>query len=321
MASTDNIDLSSMSPMQLQNVCKASARLISQIKSGAPAPGGCLYYLNGKILKQSIIRARHISGSVNAAPTLSVTHHKNSKVSAKSLVLSYLCFSLCADLELIFICDGLQSNEDVKVLLTLDDRKCLKILHLHGVDSHKLQKLIDQSVNQAGAILGEYAKYAGGGHADRTPAQLAKAFLNGVFSDTVANLNEKKQCAIQIPSLTNLLGNDETPDYFKADDYLGDGNGIISRLQDTTKGLQKYAPCILESVADSMKQAGSAYTELFLSLDKSVMGDVSVLVKSLGGGVTGKLCQDGHVLRTPIIHLCSKTRRTQRSASMSSLRT
>ncbi len=49
-----------------------------------------------------------------------------------------------------------------------------------------------QSVNQADAILAEYAKYAEGGHANRMPAQLAKAFLNGVLTGTVAHLNDKE---------------------------------------------------------------------------------------------------------------------------------
>jgi hypothetical protein len=33
--------------------------------------------------------------------------------------------------------------------LTPDDLKCIEILHRHGVDSHKLENMIDQSVNQA----------------------------------------------------------------------------------------------------------------------------------------------------------------------------
>ncbi len=47
--------------------------------------------------------------------------------------------------------------------LSADDVKCLEILHLHGVDSRKLEKLVDQSVNQADAILAEYAKNLEGG--------------------------------------------------------------------------------------------------------------------------------------------------------------
>ncbi len=205
---------------------------------------------------------------------------------------------------MIFIHVRLQSNEGVDALLTPDDRKCLEILHLHGVDSHKLEKLIDQSVNQADAILEEYAKYVEGGHANRMPAQLAKAFLNGVFTGTVAHLNDKEQRDLQIPPLTDLVNNDETPTSLRSDDYLGKGNGIDSRLasimklkfkaesslNETRKALQTYAPCILDSVADSIKQTGSAYTELFLTLDKSVMEEVSDLVKSLGG-VAGKSCQ------------------------------
>ena len=143
-------------------------------------------------------------------------------------VFHHVLLFLYADLKLICICVGLQSNEEMNVLLALDDRKCLNILHRHSVDSHKLEKLVDQSVNQADTILKEYAKYAKDGHANRMPAQLAKAFLNGVFSGTVAHLNENEQRTLQIPPLTNLLNNDETPVYFKNDDYLGEGNGIES---------------------------------------------------------------------------------------------
>ena len=199
---------------------------------------------------------------------------------------------------------GLQSNEDMQVLLTLDDRKCLNMLHLHNVNSHKLVKLIDQSVNQADAIIQEYAEYAESGHPKRMPAQLAKAFLNGVFTAAITHLNDKEQRDSQIPPLENLLGNDGTPAYFKKDGYLGKGNGIESRLasikelkskahnnlNETRKALQTFSPCILESVADSIKMTGSKYTEVFLSLDKSVMEEVSVLVKRLGG-VAGKSCQ------------------------------
>ena len=112
----------------------------------------------------------------------------------------------------------------MKVLLTLDERKCLNILHRHSVDSKKLEKLVDQSVNQADTILKEYADYVKGGNKKRMPAQLAKAFLNGVFSGTVAHLNERDQRALQILPLTNLLDNKETPSYFKKDHYLGTGN-------------------------------------------------------------------------------------------------
>jgi hypothetical protein len=188
--------------------------------------------------------------------------------------------------------------------LSEDDLNCLELLHEHRVDSCKLKKMLDQSVNQADAILREYAEYAEGG---RMPAQLAKAFLNGVFSGTVAHLNEKKQRSLQIPPLRNLVNSKETHQIFMDDDYLGKGNGIKSRLasieemeskaisnfNETRKALQTYAPWILESVADSIKQTGSAYTELFLSLDKRVMRDVSDLVDSLQpkGDGAGKSCQ------------------------------
>jgi hypothetical protein len=113
------------------------------------------------------------------------------------------------------MCVGLQSNEDMNILLTLDDRKCLNILHRHSVVSHKLEKLVDQSVNQADTILEEYAKYVKDGHADRMPAQLAKAFLNGVFTGTVAHLNDKEKRDSQIPPLKNLVVNDKSKWYEK----------------------------------------------------------------------------------------------------------
>jgi hypothetical protein len=206
-----------------------------------------------------------------------------------------------------FIHFRLRPNEAADALLTPDERKCLEILRMHSVDSHKLEKLIGPSVNQADAILEEYANYAKIGHANRIPAQLAKAFLNGVFTGTAAHLNDKEQRESQVSSLTNLLGNDETDDRFKKDWYLGEGNGIESRLatitklqfkaqsnlNETRKALQTYAPCILESVADSIQFTGTAYNELFFSLDKSVMKEVSDLVGSLQpeGGVAGKWCQ------------------------------
>jgi hypothetical protein len=212
---------------------------------------------------------------------------------------------------------GLQSNEDMQVLLTLDDRKCLNMLHLHNVNSHKLVKLIDQSVNQADAIIQEYAEYAESGHPKRMPVQLAKAFLNGVFTATVTHLNDKEQRDSQIPPLENLLGNDETPIYFKHDSYLGEGNGIESRLasikelkskahnsfNETRKALQTFSPCILESVADSIKMTGSKYTEEFLSLDKSVMEEVSVLVKRLGGVAENRASPHPNTIRTLQRHI------------------
>ncbi len=86
--------------------------------------------------------------------------------------------------------------------LTIDDHRCIEILHTHGVDSHKLEKMLDQSVNQADTVLAEYVK---SGDANRMPAQLAKAFLGGVFSDTVAHLNETELRELHIPPPGNPL--------------------------------------------------------------------------------------------------------------------
>ena len=78
-------------------------------------------------------------------------------------------------------------------------------------DSRKLEKLVDQSVNQADAILAEYKKNVEGGHPGRMPAQLAKAFLNGVFTATVTHLNDEKQRDAQTPPLKTLVGRRKYP--------------------------------------------------------------------------------------------------------------
>ncbi len=167
------------------------------------------------------------------------------------------------------------------------------------MDVHKLEKLIDQSVNQANSILRDYDSTG------KIPAQLAKAFLNGIFAGTVAHLNEKKQRDLQLPPLQQLLdneGNDDgqTPSHFIDDKYLGEGNGIRSRhaaianrkakaendLKETQKALPKCAPSILESVADSIKKTSVEYTNLFRKLDKNIMGEVSKLVEELKKNVT-----------------------------------
>ena len=118
--------------------------------------------------------------------------------------------------------------------LSENDRNCLKLLHEHHVDSHKLKKMLGLNVNQADAIIDEY---------DRTgkmPAQLVKAFLNGVFSGTVAHTNEIAQRASQIPPLQTLVkkrgeGVGQTDPRFITDEYLGDGKGIKARLKSSEK--------------------------------------------------------------------------------------
>jgi hypothetical protein len=185
-----------------------------------------------------------------------------------------------------------------------DDRKCLELLHEHRVDSHKLKKMLDLNVNQADAILDEY-RLTG-----KMPAQLVKAFLNGVFSGTVAHSNEIAQRATQIPPLQKLLDNrgeinntdGKTDPRFITDEYLGKDKGIQSRLalieklkskaEDNLKMLQdvlhECAPKMLESVADNIKETGLKYTELFCTLNKDVMREVSVLVKEDLGGEDAK---------------------------------
>jgi hypothetical protein len=106
MVSTDELDLSAMNPKQLRNVCTARGmtpaswdikKLISQIESVAPA-------LNDNFFEQSIAHARHTSGSVNAAPTLSdVTDQNNSKVSSAKVLALYCVVFLPCQTKNIFI--------------------------------------------------------------------------------------------------------------------------------------------------------------------------------------------------------------------------
>jgi hypothetical protein len=187
-------------------------------------------------------------------------------------------------------------------VLPADDRACLDMLHKFGVDSKKLAKLLDQSVNQAGAMIAEY---------DRTkkmPPQLAKAFLGGVFSGSVVHTNERDQRDLQIGPLQKIVqnpgeGKGQIPSYYINDSALGKGNGVQSRLtaieerrskaeanlKKAKQALHDYAPIILEDVADSIKTTGAAYTKLFGSLQKTVMAEVARLVQDLlstapGGG-------------------------------------
>jgi hypothetical protein len=185
-----------------------------------------------------------------------------------------------------------------------DDRICLYLLHRHGIKSHKLEKLIDLSVNQVDVILDNYES------TKAMPAQLAKAFLNGAFSGIIANKNELKQLALQIGSLQEVKDDVQTPDHFLHDGYLGKGSGINSRLEEMEKlkceakdNLEKMSrilherkPQILKSIAGSIKKTYSEYNNLFCSLDKIVMNEVSDLVKDLvstisGGGEDAKSLQ------------------------------
>ena len=198
---------------------------------------------------------------------------------------------------------GMDGTHELKKLIELCHKhsmdaneleKLIELLHKHGMDAHKLEKLIDQSVNQADSIIKYYDD------TNKIPAQLAKAFLNGIFAGTVAHLNETKQRKLQLPPLQQLLdnagyGNGQTPDHFIDDGYLGEDNGIRSRhagiakrkdkakkdLKETQDILPKCAPSILESVADSIKTTSVKYTKLFRGLDKDVMGEVSKVVKKL----------------------------------------
>jgi hypothetical protein len=178
--------------------------------------------------------------------------------------------------------------------LSADEFECVKLLREHHVDAPKLKKLLDLNLNQADAILIEYER------TKKMPAQLVKAFLNGVFSGTVAHSNEFAQRASQIPPLQALLKNSgegvgQTDPRFITDEYLGKGKGIQSRLTSIEKlkskaevnlkmlqdVLHDRAPEMLESVADDIKKTGLKYTELFYKLDKGVMRAVSNLISDL----------------------------------------
>ncbi len=123
------------------------------------------------------------------------------------------------------------------------------------MDSHKLKKMLDLNVNQADAILDEY---------DRTgkmPAQMVKAFLNGVFSGTVAHTNEITQRDSQIPPLQKLLDNlgeidntdGKTDPRFISDEYLGEDKGIQSRLVSIEK-LKSKAEINLKMLQDVLHE-------------------------------------------------------------------
>jgi hypothetical protein len=83
---------------------------------------------------------------------------------------------------------------------------------------------------------------------------------------------------------------------FINDEYLGKGNGLQSclslyekkeikarkNLQMVQGVLQSFSPEMLESVAGNIKDTGCRYTDLFSNLDKDLMSEVCVVVKSLG---------------------------------------
>jgi hypothetical protein len=181
--------------------------------------------------------------------------------------------------------------------LSADERVCVGLMRKHGVDSKKLEKLIDQSVNQAGAMIAEYDR------TQKMPVQLAKAFLGGVFSGSVVHTNERDQRDLQIGPLLKIVQTGQIASYYIDDSDLGKGNGVQSRLtaieerrskaeanlKKVKQVLHDCAPVILEDVADSIKATGAAYTKLFGSLQKDVMAEVARLVQDLlstapGGG-------------------------------------
>jgi len=132
------------------------------------------------------------------------------------------------------------------VLVTADEESCLHLLRTHVVGYKKLKKLLDGSVNQASALIEEYES------TKTIPAALAKAFLNGIFSGTAALTKEQDQRKLQIPPLLKMLNNKgydpgQTPDHFINDNYLGDGNGVESRLAVVEK-LKSKAGSALEMV-------------------------------------------------------------------------
>ena len=184
--------------------------------------------------------------------------------------------------------------------LSADEVVCVGLMRKHGVDSKKLEKLLDQSVNQAAALIAEY---------ERTgvlPAALAKAFLSGINSGTVAHTIERNQRAQQIPPLQALVDNQghgkgQTPEHFINDDYLGKGNGVQSRLtviearktkavanlEKVSKVARDCSPGILEGIASGIKDTGRQYAEAFDDLNKSVMAEVAVGLQDLQSSAPG----------------------------------
>jgi hypothetical protein len=83
-------------------------------------------------------------------------------------------------------------------------------------------------VNQAAALIAEHERTG------TLPAALAKAFLSGINSGTVAHLNERDQRTLQIPPLQALVDDqgrgEGIPSCFIDDGHLGIGNGVQSRL-------------------------------------------------------------------------------------------
>jgi hypothetical protein len=178
--------------------------------------------------------------------------------------------------------------------LSPDEQVCVVLMRKHGVDSNKLAKLLDQSANQAAALIAEYERTG------TLPAALAKAFLGGINSGTVAHTNERDQRALQIPALQALVqnrgrGKGQTPNKFIDDRYLGNGNGVRSRLTaiearktKAVANLEKVIrvahdcyPGILEGIAPSVKDTCRQYAEVYDDLDKSVMAKVAAGVQDL----------------------------------------
>ena len=173
--------------------------------------------LASKNLELEQLRADHLLASKNSELELRTDlASKTSELAAKDAALEVLR----ADLG---------SIDSVAVDLSSDEQVCVGLMRKHGVDSKKLTKLLDQSVNQAAALISEYERTG------TLPAALAKAFLSGINSGTVAHLNERDQRTLQIPPLQALVDNagydeGQTPDHFIDDGYLGEGNGVQSRL-------------------------------------------------------------------------------------------
>jgi len=186
-----------------------------------------------------------------------------------------------------------------------DEQTCVRMMREHNVDSKKLGKLLDQSVNQASALIAEYdhsriVKPNGEVTPGKIPAALAKSFLGGIFSGTVTHTNERDQRSVQTEPLQQLVGNvgnkpGQTPSYFIDDSYLGKDHGIKSRLaliekqkleaevnlQMVGKVAHDFAPDILEGIASDIKETSRQYTDLFNKLDKSEMAKLAALVQKL----------------------------------------
>jgi hypothetical protein len=185
--------------------------------------------------------------------------------------------------------------------LSADEALCVGLVRKHGVDPKKLEKPLDQSANQAAALIAE---------CERTgvlPAALAKAFLSDIInSGAVAHAIERNQRTLQIPPLQAPVdnrgdGEGKAPKHFIGDFYLGGGNGVQSRLTaiearkiKAVANLEKISkvshdrfPGVPEGIASGVKNTGRQHAEAFDNLDPSVMAKAAAGVQDAKSSAPG----------------------------------